>query len=118
VRKGCPQLHEVRKAALPHDRVPMRERRPCVRMLFRELVQPFPCNDMHSLHSLNAAARSRIACSTTLLVGPTIQSEATHATNLFTSPGVTRSGCVLFLPTSATKLKEHRFTSWRTRQWP
>jgi hypothetical protein len=38
MRKCFPQLREICKAALPRDRVPMRERRPRVRVLFRELV--------------------------------------------------------------------------------
>jgi hypothetical protein len=38
MRKCLPQLGEICKATLPRNRVPMRERRPCVRVLFRELV--------------------------------------------------------------------------------
>jgi hypothetical protein len=48
MRKCFPQLREICKAALPHDRVPMRERRPRVPVLFREFVQSLSCNDVHS----------------------------------------------------------------------
>src|SRR5207237_2987331 len=38
MRKCFPQLREICKAALPHDRVPTRERRSGVGVPFRELV--------------------------------------------------------------------------------
>jgi hypothetical protein len=89
VGEGFPQLRKIRETFFPHDRVPTRERRPCVRMLLRELVQPLSDNDVHSLHSINAVARSRTACSTTLFVGPATHLEASDAMSRFTSRGVT-----------------------------
>jgi hypothetical protein len=47
VRKGLAQLCEIQKPAFSHNRVPMRKRRFGVRVLFRELVQALPRNDMH-----------------------------------------------------------------------
>ena len=47
VWKSLAQLHEIQKPALSNNRVPTRKRRFGVRVLFRELVQALPRNDMH-----------------------------------------------------------------------
>jgi hypothetical protein len=47
VGKGLAQLHEIRKAAFPHNRVPMREGRFGGRVFSSELIQALPRNDVH-----------------------------------------------------------------------
>jgi hypothetical protein len=47
VRKGLTQLHEIQKSALPHNHVPVGEGRFSIRVLFSELIQALPRNDVH-----------------------------------------------------------------------
>jgi hypothetical protein len=47
VRKGLAKLREIQKPAFSHNRVPTGKRRFGVRVLFRELVQALPSDDMH-----------------------------------------------------------------------
>jgi hypothetical protein len=46
VRKGLAQSREIQKPAFSHNRVPTRKRRFGVRVLFRELVQALPSDEI------------------------------------------------------------------------